>query len=67
MQAEAPGGHASGVDVSLDTDDIDMQDYVREALESAWEDDDRVSVDGNDELREEVDGYLMLCDAQMRR
>lgn len=67
MQAEAPGGHASGANVSLDTDDIDMQDYVREALESAWEDDDRVSVDGNDELREEVDGYLMLCDAQMRR
>lgn len=67
MQADAPGGHASGADVSLDTDDIAMQDFVREEFESDWEDEDRVSVDGDDELREEVDGYLMLCDAQLRR
>lgn len=67
MQSDAPGGHAAGAEVSLDEDDIAMQDYLHEVFESDSEDEERVVIDGNEELREGVDGYLMLCNAQSRR
>lgn len=67
MQSDVPGGHAAGAEVSLDEDDIAMQDYLREVFESDFEDEERVVINGNEELREGVDGYLMLCDAQSRR
>lgn len=65
MQADAPGGHAAGAEVSLDSDDIAMQDFLRGEFENEWSDDEQIN--GNDELLDELNGYAMLCHVQTNR